>query len=103
MSELEEQLLAQIRGAELPEPVREYRFSQRRYRFDFAWPEQMLAVEVEGGTWNHGRHTRGTGFESDCRKYNSATLHGWLLLRFTGAMIENDEAIAMIADVLSGE
>src|ERR1041385_1632066 len=49
----------------LPKPTTEYRFAPpRRWRFDFAWPEGRLALEVEGGSFVAGRHTRGTPFEA---------------------------------------
>lgn len=97
MSALEESLAFQIRALRLPSPVREYRFhGSRKWRADFAWPECRLLVEVEGGTWTGGRHTRGAGFEKDVEKYNEAALDGWTVLRFTGRMIESGKAIQMI-------
>lgn len=102
MSELERTLAFHLKAHRLPEPLREYRFAPpRNWRFDFAWPEQMLAVEVEGGTWNGGRHTRGDGFERDCTKYNEAALAGWRLLRFTTSMVTDGRAIAVIERALS--
>ena len=96
-SNLELELLLQIRILELPEPEREYRFHPtRKWRFDFAYPERMLAIEIEGGTYSGGRHTRGQGFENDCEKYNAATLMGWRVLRYTAKMIESGEAINQI-------
>ena len=48
---------------------REYRFHPtRKWPFDFAWPGAMLAVEIDGATWAHGKHTRGSGYEKDCLK-----------------------------------
>lgn len=97
MSDLEELLLAQIHEAGLPEPEREYLFMPgRRYRFDFAWPADMIAAECEGGTWNQGRHTRGSGYGEDCRKYNAATVLDWRVFRFTREMIESGEAISLL-------
>lgn len=55
----------------------------RRFRFDLAWPEQLVAVEIHGGHWTGGRHTRGKGFESDLEKSNLAQLNGWTYLAFT--------------------
>ena len=64
--------------------VREYKFCKdRKWRADFCFPERRLLVEVEGGIWKEGRHTRGSGFMKDCEKYNQATLEGWALLRVT--------------------
>lgn len=97
MSVLEETLALHIRAAKLPAPVRELVFAKpRRWRFDFAWPDHLLAVETEGGTWSGGRHTTGKGFEGDCDKYNQAALLGWTVLRFTGKHVKSGEAISLI-------
>ena len=97
MSHLEESLALQIRAAELPEPKREFKFHpERKWRFDFAWPDAMLAVEAEGGVWTGGRHTRGGGFIADCEKYNAAALAGWRVLRFPACAIDAGSAIDMI-------
>jgi very-short-patch-repair endonuclease len=97
ISNPERLLLLHLRAAGLPEPFREYRFAPpRRWRFDFAWPAAMLAVEVEGGAWIYGRHVRGRGFEADCEKYNAATLLGWRVLRFTPVMVENGAALCAV-------
>ena len=70
------------RDSGLPRPVAELRFHpKRRWKFDFAWPEQKVALEVEGGVWVGGRHTSGAGFVKDMEKYNEATCAGWRLLR----------------------
>ena len=94
-------LVHQITAAGLPTPVRELRFAPpRRWRFDVAWPERLLAVEVDGGSWVGGRHTRGVGFESDCRKLNTAVLLGWRVLRVTPGMVASGEALDVIAQAL---
>ena len=78
-------------------PERECRFhDSRKWRFDFAWPSLMLAVEVEGGTWQVGRHQTGKGFAADCEKYNAAAILGWRVLRYTTDMVESNEAIDMV-------
>jgi hypothetical protein len=43
----------------------------------------MVALEVEGGAWSGGRHTRGAGFLGDMEKYNAAAILGWCVLRCT--------------------
>jgi very-short-patch-repair endonuclease len=88
----------------LPEPVKEYQFAPpRRFRFDFAWLEQKVAAEIEGGTWNNGGHTRGKHFESDAEKYNLAALMGWRVLRFTTNMVTDGRAIDTIKKALFPE
>jgi hypothetical protein len=63
-------------------PAREYKFHpDRRWRFDFAWPDLKLAVEIEG----QGRHQTFIGFRRDCDKYNAALALGWRVLRFPAA------------------
>ena len=103
-SALEELLAGQIRllGANIPAaPVREHQFHPgRRWRFDFAWPDHMLAVEVEGGTWTAGRHSRGAAFEADCEKYAEAVIAGWRILRVTNHMVEDGRALAFIERAL---
>jgi very-short-patch-repair endonuclease len=72
------------KAAGLPEPEPEHRFSPpRRWRVDFAWPDRRVALEIEGGAFTRGRHTRGGGFVKDMEKYNAATLAGWRVLRVT--------------------
>jgi len=67
----------------LPLPVAEYCFAlpNRKWRFDWAWPTQLIALEIEGGVWTKGRHTRGGGFLKDVKKYNAAACLGWRVLR----------------------
>lgn len=84
--------------------LREYRFCPpRMWRFDFAWPERKLAVEIEGGTWSGGRHTRGSGFAADCSKYNAATMMGWRVLRYPAERVRDGTAVAQVASMLRRE
>lgn len=55
----------------------------RQWRFDYCIPEHKLYIEVEGGVWTGGRHTRGKGFINDMEKYNAAALQGWRMIRIT--------------------
>lgn len=97
-------IVSQLRMAGLPDPVEEYRFAPpRRWRFDLAWPDRMLAVEVEGGVWTGGRHTRPTGYLKDIEKYNEAAMLGWRLVRVTTQMIKSGEALTLIERALTQE
>jgi len=107
---------------DLPEPTHDYRFARdvvgdgpgirrrlrdaglKDWRFDWAWPDVMVAVEMEGGVYSLGRHVRGKGYEGDCIKYNFAQSQGWSLYRFTGGMLDNDPAGCMeqVAAALGG-
>ena len=79
----------------------EYAFHpSRKWRFDFAWPDRFIAAEVEGAEFANGRHTRGSGFTADCEKYYEAAKLGWRVFRFTGGMVRDGRAFAMLSDVL---
>ena len=69
--------------------VQEHRFhSVRRWRFDFAWPSRMVAVECDGIIWKAcgGRHNT----DADRDKINTAISLGWSVLRFSGNQIKSD-------------
>jgi len=100
-SKLEDSMASQLKAANITGYQREYRFHPvRKWRFDFAFPDQRLAIEIDGGGWVGGRHSRGYGIESDCDKYNSAVLLGWRILRFTGKHVRNGLAIEIIEKVV---
>lgn len=64
--------------------IAEYKFHPiRKWRFDWANIEHKIAIEVEGGAYTNGRHTRGTGFINDMEKYNEAIILGWKVFRVT--------------------
>lgn len=86
----------------IPKPEAEFKFHPlRKWRFDFAWPQhhRKLAVEIEGGVWTGGRHTRGAGFIRDMAKYNEAARLGWLVFRFTPEQLRRGEAQAFMKEV----
>lgn len=90
--------------AGLPRPVAEFRFAPpRRWRFDWAFTlPYLLAVEVEGGAWVGGRHTRGAGFVKDMEKYNAATLQGWKVLRVVPKQIADGSALMLVERAIRG-
>jgi hypothetical protein len=83
-------------------PEREFVFCEgRKWRFDFAFPKQRIGIEIEGGTsFGMSRHSRGDGFEKDCRKYNTAARLGWAVLKYSTAMVLSSEAINEVAQVM---
>ena len=93
-------IFAQVHG--LPVPVAEHRFhATRKWRFDFAWPAARVALEVEGGVWTGGRHTRGAGYAGDVEKYNEATLAGWRVLRCQPREVFHAKTGAMIRQAIN--
>jgi hypothetical protein len=68
-------------GRRIPEPAFEHRFyPPRRWRFDLAWPDHKIALEVQGGIWTRGRHTRGAALLKEWEKLNTAACDGWRIL-----------------------
>lgn len=85
------------------ECVKEFKFHPtRRWRFDYAIPEHKIAVEVEGGVWTNGRHTRPQGFLGDIEKYNTATLMGWRVFRTTPTELVRTATLKMLKQAILG-
>lgn len=79
-SPLERKAVRLIVEARLPVPEREYPLPwDPRRRFDLAYPEQRVAIELDGRRWHDTREA----FESDRRRDREAVRHGWVVLRFT--------------------
>ena len=74
-----------------PELEAEYQFySERGWRADYKVAGKMILIELDGGVWTEGRHTRGGGFISDCMKINTAELMGFHVIRIpTGFATDN--------------
>lgn len=104
-SDLEILFANKIDRLRLPAPLREYRFAAglfgRQWRFDFCWPQYMLAVElhgivecqVRGRAVDVGGHGTIVGKISDMNKYNAAILLGWKVLTFAQAHVNSTEAM----------
>lgn len=96
-------LAFQCRATGLPEPVREYRgIPGRKFKFDLAWPDRKLALEIDGAIWINGRHSRGSGIMRDCEKFSLAAIHGWRVLRVTGDMVTSGKALRLLTQALKG-
>jgi len=91
--------LCEIEG--IPKPETEYRFhANRKWRMDYAWPAKKVFLEVEGGVFSGGRHTRGKGFVADMEKYNAAAAAGWTLIRCVPDDLKNGKAIQIIKETM---
>lgn len=94
-------LLAFFAAHKLPRPEVEFQFSSlRKWRFDFAWMDAKVALEVDGGIWTQGRHTRGAGWLKDTDKLNAACVLGWRLLRCTPEQLESGEIMPVVRQAL---
>jgi very-short-patch-repair endonuclease len=81
--------------AGLPAPVlqHEIRTGGRVYRLDLAYPDEMVAIELDGG-----HHLDRTVWEADHVKQNALINAGWTVLRFTWRDY-TQRRIALIDDV----
>jgi hypothetical protein len=90
-----------------PDAVAEHRFAHgRRWRFDFAVPSLLVAVEINGAIWTSGRHSRGSGLLKEYEKMRAAAILGWRVLPFATAeihMIPSLVAAAAAHELTSAE
>lgn len=90
--------------AGLPEPTPEFRFHpSRRWRFDFCFPVAKVAVEVQGGLFVQGRHSRGAALLKEHEKLNAAAALGYRVVFVTPKQIANGEAIAVVSAAILGQ
>ena len=82
----------------------------RKWRFDTAlrtygafapktltWnPSKRIAIEVDGGGWQQGRHNRALGKQGDDEKRNEAQILGWVNLTFTPSQILRGEWLSTL-------
>lgn len=113
-------LAAQFLAMGLPQSVREFRFAAdavggpgkglrkrlqaaglRDWRFDFAWPSLMFAVEYEGASAAGGRHQRFGGFLADLDKYHHAQRLGWTVYRTSHRLVQSGEAVTLISEMIA--
>lgn len=100
--------LLQCRVRNLDAPVRELKFHPTRdWRFDYAWPDQKIALEVEGVVYGRGgqlggRHVHASGFREDCVKYGEAFRLGWTVLRVLPEQLASGLAADWLAARLLG-
>jgi len=85
----------------------EYQFhAVRRWKFDYAFIEKRVALEIEGLVRHAGhgsgksRHTTNAGYTEDCVKYSTAASMGWLVIRVTEEMILDGTAIRLFCEAL---
>ena len=99
MSALEDTFAMQLKAVGIPFE-REVGFHPtRKWRFDFVFGGKV-AMEIDGGTWVSGRHSRGTGSMRDAEKQNAANDLGWTVYRATTDMVRNGTALQTIERAL---
>lgn len=83
------------RGLPAPEPELHWDPNKPKRRFDWAWPDLGIALEVQGGAFlkEGGGHTRGAAFQRDCIRLADAMLLGWRVLTFTPQQVADGVAV----------
>ena len=71
--------------SDVPIPEREITFSEdRKWRFDYAWPDKRIAVEIQGGRYHRGNMAK------DYEKLNEAVRLGWRVIQFDSTMLASE-------------
>lgn len=98
----EKRMAATLKIAGVQGWEREFAFHPvRGWRFDFAWPDALVALEIEGGVFSGGRHSRGAGIREDMTKYNEAQLLGWMVIRVLPEWIKKGRALLLVERALA--
>lgn len=94
------QIVAQIFTG-LPAPLIEYKFHPvRRWRFDYYFPQQKVALEVQGGIFIQGRHSRGASLLKEYEKLNEAAAMGIRMLYCTPQQLKKGEILPVLKRAL---
>lgn len=103
--------------AGLAVPLPEYKFAAdrgRKFAFDWAWPQSLLALEVDGGLFGRGKKChacgrRRVGAHSSIRqllldrdKTNLAACMGWRVLRVQPKDVRSGKVLELIREALNG-
>lgn len=98
--------LCEAAGLERPEPEHHFARPEREWRFDWAFVQAKVALEIEGGAWlftkgKKSRHFHGKGIIKDMEKYNNAAIMGWRIIRVTPEQFERGDALALCERALA--
>lgn len=93
---------AGVRGFEYDTPIlcTHQNHPKRRFRYDYIDIARRIVVEIDGGTWAMGRHTRGAGYANDCHKQAYAIHHGYRTLRGTTEQAEDGTLLGWLLAIL---
>ena len=95
-NEFEAKLARELKTLKIKFEQEFYFHPDRKWRADFHLIDKKILVEIEGGIWSGGRHTRGKGYLGDMEKYNAATMMGFQVIRFSTDQVKSGHAIQQI-------
>lgn len=88
-------LEAQLTVARIPFE-RQYPFSEpRKHKADFFCPPDLL-IEVNGGTWTGGRHSRGSSIPAEYEKGALAAIKGFRVIHATTEQVNDGTCLRWI-------
>jgi very-short-patch-repair endonuclease len=99
-SAAEDELAFQLQCAHLPFERQVKIRPDRRFRADFYFRAHELVVEVDGGGFIEGRHSRGKGMERDAEKSFYIALMPARLIRVTPRHVRDGRALKWIQEAL---
>ena len=73
--------------------------AKRRFRWDFV--VENFAIEIQGGTFVRGGHTRGKQYRKDCEKMRLAIEHGYVPVHFTTDEVSEGVAQKWISQMVN--
>ena len=77
----------------------EYVFAQdRKFRFDFAWPEVKVGVEIDGFGYGHQAQQQ---MAADNEKANLAVELGWKVLRYNSRQLGSKQGVSDAVEQVS--
>jgi very-short-patch-repair endonuclease len=90
-ADYQQMFLTACRICDVPMPLVDYRkgIPGRKLEIDFAFVEERVGVELQGGIYAHMGHSTGTGIQRDYDKQNLAQLEGWILLQLSTNRLED--------------
>lgn len=84
-------------------PLHKNKALKTRHKVDFLFRSAGIVLEVQGGTWSGGRHTRGKGYEGDCLKQALLQLEGFTVYYCTGSQVESGQALSWVREAIDND
>lgn len=72
----------------------------RKWRADFLITGYSILIEVEGGVFVNGGHSRGKAYTNNCEKYNTAATMGYYVIRSTTDQVKSGECVKFVEDMM---
>lgn len=91
--------MLQIKSAKLELPFEQFKvFVDRRFRLDFAWPAQKVAVLIQGNV-----HRIQEKFYRDCELFCLLTMAGWKFLPLSRKEVKSTKGLKWLKTLLAAE